>query len=505
MNFEILDSLFEPIVIVNKDNEIIYYNHMFSTFTKSSPRVIKNKKFLKEIIAENFISTLIDQTFETKSNTISKEELIDSLQDQELHVIAKGTYLLDKDLVLVSLNDITIEKNLYQKYRYQIEELKEIHHQIVQADKLTTIGEITASISHEISNPLTIASGTLELIKALFESEDINSQKELLDSCLNDVIESFMRINSIIKGMKKFLHGNEDKKEYVSVEEIIENSTRLVNSQLKKSQVSMEVKNNTESKESIVFVNSLKMEQLFINLIKNSIDSINSIPNNESRSIGITLDETEMCYEVQLCDTGAGIPTEIQDKIFESFFTTKEVGEGTGLGLAIATKIIESYQGTLELVSASSPTIFKITIPKMSTLSIASSTLNRDNAQELNLNILVIDDEVKILNLFNESISDSNVNVICASNPKEALALIDDGRFNMIFIDFSMPEMNGDELAKKIRELSYSGPIIYLTGKVADEKIKSDIASGLFNDHLQKPFIKDDIVNMMNKWKEGEK
>ncbi len=505
MNFEILDSLFEPIVIVNKDNEIVYYNHMFSTFTKSSPRIIKNKKYLREIIATSFLSDMVELIFKTESATISKEELIDSLPDQEIHVIIKGAFLSEQSLVMISFNDITIEKNLYQKYRYQIDELKEIHHQIVQADKLSTIGEITASISHEISNPLTIASGTLELIKALFESDDLNSQKELLDSCLNDVIESFMRINNIIKGMKKFLHGNEDKKEYVAIEEIIENSTRLVNSQLKKSQVNLSVKNNTESNESIIYVNSLKMEQLFINLIKNSIDSINSTNGESDKSIQITLNETAMCYEILISDTGAGIPKEIQDKIFESFFTTKEVGEGTGLGLAIATKIIESYQGTLELLSPIAPTTFKITIPKMSTLSIASSTLNRDNDQEMNLNILVIDDEVKILNLFNESISSNNINVICASNPTEALNLIDDGRFNIIFIDYSMPEMNGDELAKKVRKLNYKGPIIYLTGKATDSKIKNDISSGLFNDHLLKPFNKEDITSIVKKWELGVK
>ena len=207
MSFNYLDSLFEPVAIIDSNRSIIYYNHYFSTFFKASPRVIKKLNRIGELFTGFDLTDLIEKSISSKSIQISKEVEIKTQDNTEYHVVFK--VVPHEENFLVSINDITIEKSLYTKYRYQIDELKSVHNQIIQADKLTTIGEITASISHEVSNPLTIASGTIELLKALTEEGDLDSQSEMITSCINDVDEAFARINSIIKGMKDFLHNND--------------------------------------------------------------------------------------------------------------------------------------------------------------------------------------------------------------------------------------------------------------------------------------------------------
>lgn len=504
MDFSLFDTLFESIVILNEKSEIIYYNHNFSTFTKSSPRVIKNKKFLSQIIANEFLHNLCQKSFSTNSDLISKEEII-SLEDAtEYHVIVKTKNITvdNNKLIIVAFNDISIEKNLYTKYRYQIEELKDIHQQIVKADKLSTIGEITASISHEVSNPLTIASGTSELIASLMEEDDLNPQKDLLKSCITDVRDALLRIDNIIKGMKKFLHGNDDKKEYACIEQILEQSLKLLNSSIKKNLVSIQ-KNYLDNSQSLVYVNELKMEQLFINLIKNSMDAINTKKATNDKfqgEISISLDDSDFMYEITISDNGIGIPKDIQEKIFDSFFTTKDVGEGTGLGLAISSKIIESYQGNIELIPSEIGAAFKITIPKMKALNLANSTLLKENSANISKNILVIDDEVKILNIINETLSNKGHNTLCASNLEDALGLISESNIDLIICDYQFPETTGDQIILELKKLSPSTPVVYMTAKTNEVNVLKDIERHIAHDILEKPFTNEALISIISKW-----
>lgn len=494
MNLSYLDSIFEPIALVDESGKLTYYNHYFSSFFKASPRVLKKIKGINELFSGFDILDLLSKSKESNSIQVSKEVLINLSDMSEYHVVFK-IVPQDDQQYLICINDISIEKNLYTKYRYQIDELKSIHNQIIQADKLTTIGEITASISHEVSNPLTIASGTLELLKALTEEGDLDSQSEMINTCINDIDESFSRINSIIKGMKNFLHQNEeDHLEYIAIEDSLNSALNLLEGTIKQNNIKV---TSPQSENSIVFANPTKLEQVFINLVKNSVDALSNQADSE---IEIKLNQTNVCYEIDFIDNGIGINDESKAKIFESFYTTKDVGEGTGLGLAISTKIIESYQGSIELVDSNKGAHFKITIPKMELTSVSNTTLASGIDTDSNfLSILVVDNEPKILNLLNNYISELGHQLICASNILEAQKTIDNYDVDLIITDFFMPQGNGDELAKAIRDKQIETPIYYLSAKIEDSKLKQDMAKFNISGLIDKPFEKKDIEEVLCK------
>lgn len=480
-SYSLYDSIFEPICVINNKYEIVYYNHYFASFFKKSPRILKKTPLLQSL----FTGVNIEEFVEGVSDVKIGPEVQIFLEDQSFyHVIIKAIQS-DKEII-VCFNDISIEKNLYTKYRYQIEELKEIHNQIIQADKLSTIGEITATISHEISNPLTIASGNLELIEALISNEEIQS-KEIITNSIDDTRESINRITKIVKGLKSFLHNKDNEKKFISLEKIIFNSLSLLKVPLEQSGVTFTFDKSTSS---IIKANPIEIEQVVINILTNAIHALVDA-DIESPHIDISIRRNDVCYMVNIIDNGPGIAQENRDQIFESFFTTKEVGEGTGLGLAISSKIIDSYSGSLKLIDTDKGCNFEITLPKMETTSFTDSELSiNHNFQK----ILVIDNEPKILNLFTNYFKDGPINLIFASNAIEAKRILVGSHVDAIITDYDMPEENGVEFAKNLVELGNDIPTFIMSGVTDKEQIQQYKEIKGF---IEKPFNKEDILKVL--------
>ncbi|AYF43569.1 MULTISPECIES: hybrid sensor histidine kinase/response regulator [Halobacteriovorax] len=480
-NYNLYDSIFEPICVVNKSNEIVYYNHYFASFFKKSPRILKKGPKLRSLFTGFEIESFL---YDIQGVKVGPEVEI-YLDDQTFyHVIIKAIEANDEKIVC--FNDISIEKNLYTKYRYQIEELKEIHNQIIQADKLSTIGEITATISHEISNPLTIASGNLELVDALISNENIES-KDLITGSIHDTKDSIDRITKIIKGLKSFLHNKDSNKKFISVEKVVERSLSLLKVPLEQDGIKVEFDCKSSS---IILANPIEMEQVIINLVTNAIHALVDAK-VASPTITITITKDDVCHIINVIDNGPGINAENKDQIFESFFTTKEVGEGTGLGLAISSKIIDSYSGSLKLVDSDSGCNFEITLPKMETTSFTDSELS------INLDfkrVLVIDNEPQILNLFAKYFKDGPVNLIFASDAIEAQRLLLGTNVDAIITDYDMPEKNGVEFAKELASQGDETPVFIMSG-VAQKNLIAGYQE--IKGFLEKPFEKEDILDLL--------
>lgn len=497
-DFSLYDTLFEAVLVVDQSASIIYYNHAFSTLSKASPRILNKEKSLQNLFHfHNFnLNEFIDSAFKSDSVQISEEIQISSTQDNEalIDVVIKAT-TLPKDRMLLSFNDISIEKKLYHKYKVQLSELKETHGQIIQADKLSTLGELTANISHEISNPLTIALGNIEVIEGLLEESKESDNAEILTDCIYDVKESFSRINDIIKNMKTFLHHEEGEKNFQDIKAIAEETVHYLSEQLKRSKVSTRV--ICDDDHVITMANRIRIEQVLTNLIKNSIDAFQEVPKERERRIDIVIakDPTKGILTLDVVDNGQGITTENKDKIFNTFFTTKSIGDGTGLGLSLSQKIIEGHKGSLTLVKTDqNGTTLRIELPSMEILNFTQDQLyGRDQDGKRNKRILVIDDEVKILNLIKQIVTDLNYIFIGASRPSEALNILNDFDVDLIITDYNLPEYNADQLVQTIRDKKIQCPIIYLSSSDTIDYFKRDKEKLKIESIILKPFDKKNI------------
>ena len=232
-------------------------------------------------------------------------------------------------------------------------ELAETTAQLLQAAKLSGIGETTTSIIHELRQPLNTIRILAESQKHIILNEKIdnleNFQKELyemLSEDSKDIMNQVDRMAEIIDNMLIYSRQTEEeKKQLVDINSIIERTLKLIGFELKYINIYKELKDNDTS----IFVNPNTINQVLMNLLINAKHAVEN-NKNKNKSIWITTYKKNENLIVEISDNGPGISNEIKSKIFDPFFTTKEEGKGTGLGLSVSYKIIEQHNGKLEVI-----------------------------------------------------------------------------------------------------------------------------------------------------------
>lgn len=504
------DQLFSPTLVLDDKFKIVYFNYQASIFFKLPPRVLKQKEKVKELIqSEEFSITDWLSSFTEEQGTLLSPEIgLTLTHDQNTRydgVLKLCTIQVDQTkFMALFIHDLSIEKKLYNKYREQLEELKNSHEQVMQADKLKTIGELTASISHEINNPLTIAIGNSEIIDVLISSP-LNSKNVSIINSSNQVIsESLERINQIIKNMMSFLHKSEEDKEFCNIESVINNAVEWISP----ANFNVTIEKEFVTKNCVALVNKTKMEQVFINLIKNSIDAFTEAKIYTGKlKLKITQLDLERHIIIDIIDNGPGIPTDLRENIFTPFFTTKKSGAGTGLGLSICSKIIESHHGTIELMPTTSGTHFRIQLPMIEGYTYSrNNSVFRGQASGKQKKILVLNNEVEILNILSQIFKAENYIFIGSTDPQHALDFLNKADLDLIITDYSMPKMTGDIFAQKCREMGFLGPIMYMTSAKYIEKYNQDKDK----EHLKiqgvivQPFTKEEVLKAIKTAITGE-
>ncbi|MBA2405917.1 MAG: response regulator [Bdellovibrionales bacterium] len=496
--FSSFDYIFDAVLVVNLKREIVYFNHQANIFFKLPPRLMKQKNFVTQISDSNDldIEEWLSKALLSFDVLISPEIKLSIPHEADLdyHVVIKLIPLQTEKGAnfAVVFHDLTVEKTLHLKYREQMEELRKTHSQILQADKLTTLGELTANISHEINNPLTIAAGHSEIIKDMLSRPNLEAKVPRLQTANNTVIESIERVNQIIKNMQDFLHQSEDQKEYCDLDTLVDSAIEWIQPAAKKANV--QIRKQIKIK-SVALANRIKLEQVIINLIKNSIDALSDSGKTEGAQILIGLSKSDADHQtfIDVLDNGPGLLPEMKKNLFKPFQSTKDSGRGTGLGLSICQKIIESHRGRLVHLESKIGCHFRIRLPLIEVYSYTRNdrSLSGSVSQK---KILVLDNEVQILNVLNTFVQDDKLVFIGSSDPVDSLSFLEKANVDLILTDFSMPAMTGSEFAAKAREKGYEGPILYMTSTKNIEQFNKDKITLNIAGLIVKPFNKDDVM-----------
>jgi two-component system sensor histidine kinase PhcS len=252
---------------------------------------------------------------------------------------------LNRSRAALEENNITLDRQ-NKELADTIQKLTEAESQLVQSEKMASLGRMSAGIIHEINNPLNFATTGIFTLKKK-SKHILPEQQEEYNEILKDVEDGITRVKNIVSDLRMFTHPNTDNLDQVEAGEVVASALRFLSNEMK-DKATIEIKLAAQQS---VRANKNKLIHVFVNLIQNSLDAMKEkpFPNGEKPTIWIEGQETKDASCLIVRDNGPGIASEHIDKIFDPFYTTKDVGEGMGLGLSICYRIMQECQGKISV------------------------------------------------------------------------------------------------------------------------------------------------------------
>ncbi|QYA27137.1 GHKL domain-containing protein [Gramella sp. MT6] len=255
-----------------------------------------------------------------------------------------------------------------------IHDLENTQAQLIQSEKMASLGELTAGIAHEIQNPLNFVNNfsevNSELIDELRQERLKDKQErdlELEDELLFDIAENEKKIrhhgqraDAIVKGMLQHSRNSSTEKELTDINKLADEYLRLSYHGLRAKDKTFNAGMKTDFDESLpkIYVAPQDIGRVFLNLINNAFYAVSerkrtTSDENYQPMVIVSTEKAGKFININIIDNGRGIPSEVQEKIFQPFFTTKPSGQGTGLGLSLSYDIIKTHGGILKLKTQS--------------------------------------------------------------------------------------------------------------------------------------------------------
>ena len=478
-----------PDAIMSTDKE-----GMFTLFSKGAEKLFGYSA--QEIIGKSTSDYYQGGTEETKKiMRVLREKK--QITDYETTFLAKnGTAVpisLSASLLLNENDDVEgtlgIGKDITERKRIEKEQ-KNIQDQLAQSEKLSALGEFISGIAHEINNPLT---GILGFSQLLLDSDCNSTTKKDVEKIHTEA----MRCVEIVNNLLSFAREQKPERCYVNVNSVVESALNLKTYQLKVDGVEI-VKKLSELLPKTM-ADPHQLEQVFLNIITNAHQAMIYV--KEKRCLTIQTETDEDIIRIKITDTGPGIPPEHLKRIFEPFYTTKEVGQGTGLGLSLSYGFIQEHAGSIYATSKlgeGATFVIELPITEMSppqeevTTPLRIKSLRGDK-------ILVVDDEQVVLDLLSDVLHRLGHHVDTAVNGKNAQALIRKNDYDLILTDVKMPGMDGQQLYNYVLSVNpeLAKRMIFMTGYALSPEMQTFLkVSG--NRYIEKPFDIDTLQSFIH-------
>jgi two-component system C4-dicarboxylate transport sensor histidine kinase DctB len=237
------------------------------------------------------------------------------------------------------------------------EQLRQTHEELIQAEKLAALGQMSAGVVHEISQPLSAMQTFAASARLLLERDD----KQAAQENLNDISQMIRRVSSIVTHLKSFASKSRDITTAVEINSVIQNALLILRPRLDSAQLTVDIK---LSKTSIyVVADEIKLEQILVNLIRNALDAMEQSDNQKAHQITLWSEVDQGKTHLYIADNGPGIKPDHLPKVFDPFFTTKPLGEGLGLGLSVSYGIAKAFGGDLAVVdNQQEGTLFRLSL-----------------------------------------------------------------------------------------------------------------------------------------------
>lgn len=362
-------------------------------------------------------------------------------------------------------------------------ERKVLERELNQAQKMEVLGTFASGIAHDFNNILTAIVGHLDLALHI-----VGKDSEAAED-LKDALAASDRARNLSSQILAFTRRGKEQREPVDVVRVVEEAVKLIRAVIP---TTIDIEKQTQKHCGMVEGFSTEIHQIVMNLCTNAFHAIGKGPGkitiacfhktlsgDEERITPSLPDGHYLVIEIQ--DTGCGMNKEIMGRIFDPYFTTKKEGKGTGLGLPVVRGIVEMHNGGMSVESEPGHgSTFRVYLPRMIPVSEKTEMHMHEDVRGGTERILLVEDEESNRELFTIMLEGMGYTVQSASDGVEAIDLFtktpDD--FDCVITDLTMPRMGGGELAREIRAIKKTHPIVIMSGSDVygeDPGIEGDI------------------------------
>jgi hypothetical protein len=452
------------------------------------------KIILFATVVSTFFMGLIVSVLLTRSIIKPIKELLDATR-----MITSGSY--DHK---ITFHDRTEFGELARNFNIMSDALKEknkLEEQLKHSQKMEAIGTLTAGVAHEYNNVMTSIIGFGELLQ-----EDLDTDSHLREY-VDDILISARRATGMTKSLLAYSRKQITHMEPVVVNEAISSVQRFLSKFVHED---IELMVLLSSENLTIMADKSQLEQVFINLSTNALDAmpeggkliikLESVKLSSLQELPHAEFEPGTYVLISVTDTGVGMDDKIKEKIFEPFYTTKDIGKGTGLGLSMVYGIIKRHNGYIFVDSVPGKgSNFKVFLPQIDFASVEVEPATAINAEKGTETVLIAEDEELVLKLMKKTLEKEGYRIITAINGEDAVQKHAryKGEIDLLFFDVAMPGKDGKQAYEEIRKTDPDVKVIFISGygELNDPRIRSILDEGKII--INKPVKKKELLKQI--------
>jgi len=377
--------------------------------------------------------------------------------------------------VLCLIRDVTDQKMLQE--------------QLIQSEKMSAIGQLVSGVAHELNNPLAGISAFAQLLLA--EKRFPPDQRTAAETIYSEA----RRASRIVQNLLTFARQHKAEKVPTAINQVLDDTLELRGYELRVRGIDV----RREYDESIpdTMADAHQLQQVFLNLITNAEQAMEQRDGHHHR-LTVSTRRNADAIRIEVEDTGAGIPANLIERIFNPFFTTKPTGSGTGLGLSISLGIVREHEGKIWAENASQSAggggggarfVVEIPITEPQRSGEHAEVAHVEAQSPDTLRVLVIDDEASVRVSLQRYLAAKGHQVETTASGEDGLLRLKASQYDAIILDMRMPDLSGEQLYERLRsnDPSHAERVIFTTGDLVNEQMRRFL-DGTGRPCVAKPF-----------------
>jgi PAS domain S-box-containing protein len=420
-------ALVEGIAVVGPDGAVLRANRALAALVESSERELVGRNF-RELLsgASQAVSGLIESAYR-KERTVPLVVRLEH-NNRVLRLTAAPLAGAERGSVVILIEDVT-EQRLLEA-------------QIIQNDKMASIGQLVSGVAHELNNPLTSIAGLAELLL------ERPAHPELPREHLRVIHDQAERAGRIVRNLLTFARRGVPEQTAVDLNDVVARTSLLIVYELQLHGI--ELTSELSPEPVMVLGDRYELQQVLLNLVTNAVQAVAGLEPGRPRGIALSTTHSNGEAVLRVCDTGPGVPTHLAPHLFTPFFTTKGPGEGTGLGLSLSYGLVKAHGGALTYEPPpNGGAEFRVTLPLYQISDRPNTGVAETSVVEAR-RILVVDEDPAVHRLVSALFAAEGHAVEAVRSGEQALRLARDGGYDLIIADLRVAAGTSEPFARAL-------------------------------------------------------